>query len=235
MDSCMDLPMDLWEKNPSPVRCDQSAAAIAAVQAHRSRSPRSAGCSKPTQPSPQRKDWVNCFCIAFGKDGSLCSFLEQPHLLIEFIDISHWYLWIWLWENEIVTPQRWRRTSYHTFQGPITRFSWSQLKFGQGLWTLRLDSCVGLLFFVVCSTKKKKNVTNDKKIQTMYQCRGWSLMILWSVLALFSWCVDRVWWVWWGLLGFGWFLTGDGLLIVWCLHALGYCMYCTYHYLLNFV
>ena len=99
------------------------------------------------------------------------------------------------------------------------------------IWTRLVDVEVGLLRGValLCcllnQKKKKKNVTNDKKIQTMYQCRGWSLMILWSVLALFSWCVDRVWWVWWGLLGFGWFLTGDGLLIVWCLHALGYCMY----------
>ena len=107
--------------------------------------------------------------------------------------------------------------------------SWNLDKaYGRWGWTLAWG-CSSLL------SAQQKNVANDKRIRTMYQCRVWSLMILWSVLALFSWCVDRVWWVWWGLLGFGWFLTGDGLLIVWCLHALGYCMYCTYHYLLNFV
>ena len=45
------------KKRPSPVRCDQSAAAIAVVQAHRSRSP----------------EWT-VFALPLPKDGSLCSF-----------------------------------------------------------------------------------------------------------------------------------------------------------------
>lgn len=242
----------LWicgsQKRPSPVRCDQSAAAIAVVQAHRSRSPRSAGCSKPTQPSSQRKDWVNGFCIAFAKRW-ISMLFSSNHVVICCNWYISWYLFL------VMRKQNCHSAEVKDELSHISGSNYLVQLIPVAIWTrlmdvvfasylperapldmhrlLRLDSCAGLLFFVVC--KKRASVTNDKKIRTMYQCRVWSLMILWSALVLFSWCVDRVWWVWWELLGFGWLLTGDGLLIVWCLHALGYCMYCTYHYLLNFV
>lgn len=124
----------LWicgKKKTSPVRCDQSAAAIAVVQAHRSRSP----------------EWT-VFCIAFAKRwiSMLFFWATTP------FDWIHWYISL-VFVNFVMRERNCHSAEVQDELSHISGSNYPVQLIPVAIWHGR---SVCLLFFVVCPKKKMR-------------------------------------------------------------------------------